>query len=32
MLLEARLEEGPLPEEEALRRLDDWWAQRRESS
>jgi poly(A) polymerase len=28
MLLEARLEEGPLGEEEALRRLDAWWAQR----
>ncbi|MFZ6004473.1 MAG: CCA tRNA nucleotidyltransferase [Actinomycetota bacterium] len=28
MLLEARLEEGPLSEGEALRRLDDWWAQR----
>jgi poly(A) polymerase len=26
MLLEARLEEGPLGEEEALRRLDEWWA------
>ncbi len=28
MLLEARLEEGPLDEEEALRRLDAWWAER----
>ena len=28
MLLEARLEEGPLGEEEALRRLDAWWANR----
>ena len=25
-LLEARLDEGPLGEEEAKRRLDDWWA------
>jgi len=25
MLLEARLDEGPLGEEEAYRRLDDWW-------
>jgi poly(A) polymerase len=25
-LLELRLDEGPLGEEEALRRLDDWWA------
>lgn len=25
-LLEARIEEGPLGEEEALRRLDAWWA------
>jgi poly(A) polymerase len=29
MLLEARLDEGPLGEDEARRRLDDWWAQRR---
>lgn len=29
MLLEARLEEGPLSEEEAYRRLDEWWAARR---
>ena len=29
MLLEARLEEGPLGEAEAYRRLDEWWAQRR---
>jgi poly(A) polymerase len=28
MLLEARLEEGPLGEEEAYRRLDAWWAER----
>ena len=28
MLLEARLEEGPLGEEEAYRRLDSWWASR----
>jgi poly(A) polymerase len=28
-LLELRLEEGPLGEEEALRRLDAWWAGRR---
>ncbi|MBW3667667.1 MAG: CCA tRNA nucleotidyltransferase [Actinobacteria bacterium] len=28
MLLEARMEEGPLGEEEAYRRLDAWWAQR----
>ena len=28
-LLELRLEEGPLPLEEAGRRLDAWWAQRR---
>jgi poly(A) polymerase len=27
-LLEARLDEGPLGEEEAKRRLDAWWAQR----
>ena len=26
MLLEARLDEGPLGEEEAHRRLDAWWA------
>ena len=26
MLLEARLEEGPLGEEEAYRRLDAWYA------
>jgi hypothetical protein len=25
MLLEARLEEGPLSEDEAYRRLDEWW-------
>ena len=28
MLLELRLDEGPLPEEEAYRRLDEWWAAR----
>jgi poly(A) polymerase len=28
MLLDARLEDGPLGEEEALRRLDAWWANR----
>ena len=28
MLLEVRLDEGPLGEEEAYRRLDDWWAAR----
>ena len=28
-LLELRIEEGPLGEEEALRRLDAWWAERR---
>ncbi len=28
MLLEARLEEGPLGREEAVRRLDSWWAAR----
>jgi poly(A) polymerase len=27
-LLELRLEEGPLGEEEAGRRLDAWWAER----
>jgi len=27
-LLELRLEEGPLGEEEAFRRLDAWWAAR----
>ena len=26
MLLEARLEDGPLGRDEALRRLDEWWA------
>ncbi len=29
MLVEARLEEGPLGRSEALDRLDQWWAQRR---
>jgi poly(A) polymerase len=28
MLLEARLDEGPLDEADAYRRLDDWWAAR----
>ena len=28
MLLEARLDEGPLEHDEALRRLDAWWAHR----
>ena len=28
-LLELRMEEGPLGEEEAFRRLDEWWASRR---
>jgi poly(A) polymerase len=28
MLLEARIEEGPLGEEEAYRRLDEWWRER----
>jgi poly(A) polymerase len=28
MLLEARLDEGPLGEDEARRRLDQWWQQR----
>jgi poly(A) polymerase len=27
-LLELRLDEGPLAEEEAFRRLDEWWAAR----
>jgi poly(A) polymerase len=30
MLLELRLEEGPLGEEEATRRLDEWWAARQQ--
>lgn len=30
MLLEARLEEGPLGEEDAYRRLDAWWAARQQ--
>ncbi len=30
-LLELRLEEGPLGEEEAQRRLDSWWAARQEA-
>jgi len=29
MLLEARLDDGPLSEADALRRLDDWWHARR---
>jgi poly(A) polymerase len=28
MLLETRLEEGPLSEDEAYRRLDEWWSAR----
>ena len=28
MLLEARMEDGPLGEEEACRRLDEWWTAR----
>ncbi len=28
MLLEARLDEGPLSEDEAYRRLDAWWVER----
>jgi poly(A) polymerase len=28
MLLEVRLDEGPLDEQDAYRRLDDWWAAR----
>jgi poly(A) polymerase len=28
MLLEARLDEGPLDEQEAYARLDAWWASR----
>jgi poly(A) polymerase len=31
MLLELRLDEGPLGEEEAYRRLDAWWATRERS-
>jgi poly(A) polymerase len=31
MLLEARLEEGPLGEEEAFRRLDEWYATQRDA-
>jgi poly(A) polymerase len=30
MLLEVRLEEGPLGDDEARRRLDEWWAERTE--
>jgi poly(A) polymerase len=32
MLLEARLEEGPLGEAEAYRRLDEWWAHHEQPS
>jgi poly(A) polymerase len=32
MLLEARLDEGPLGDEEAERRLLDWWARRQQES
>jgi poly(A) polymerase len=31
-LLELRLDEGPLGEEEATKRLDAWWAERRLSA
>ena len=31
-LLEIRLEEGPLPEDEAYRRLERWWAEQPESA
>ena len=31
-LLELRLEEGPLGDEEAYRRLDAWWADRQAGS
>jgi poly(A) polymerase len=31
-LLEVRLEEGPLPDEEVEKRLDGWWAERRLAS
>ena len=31
MLLEARMQEGPLPVEEAYRRLDEWWASQRDA-
>ena len=31
-LLELRLEEGPLGEEEAGRRLDAWWAEQQEGN
>ena len=30
MLLEVRLDEGPLTEAEAYRRLDEWWATRQQ--
>jgi poly(A) polymerase len=30
-LLELRIDEGPLGEEEATRRLDEWWATRKDS-
>jgi poly(A) polymerase len=32
MLLEVRLEDGPLDHDEALARLDAWWADRQASS
>lgn len=32
MLLEARMDEGPLGEEEATRRLRQWWAEREETA
>ena len=31
-LLELRMEEGPLGEDEALRRLDRWWSERSRTS
>jgi poly(A) polymerase len=31
-LLEVRMDEGPLAEEEAFRRLDAWWAARAASA
>ena len=29
-LLELRIEEGPLGEDEATKRLDEWWAERQQ--
>jgi hypothetical protein len=31
-LMEIRLDEGEIPEEEAFRRLDQWWAARQDGS